>query len=160
MIEFTDADIKRVMEIFDNEKIPSSTITGKLRELNFKPDTYTLAWLKTFFETVFNDIEAGERYYDYEIDERIEQVKEAFPEAVGDTYTGNLTAWLASDENRIYYLTQAMQENCTEDGFTLLSNAQYEEILEIADVAENFLIWFAKEHDDGIKEDEEAEDEE
>ena len=160
MIEFTERDIEKVMEIFDNEKIPSSTITGKLRELGFKPDTYTLSWLKTFFDNFFDEITAGARYNDDEITARIEAVKESFPSDVGDSYTRSLAEWLASDENRIGYLTTALQSGNVNDGFQALSDAQYEEILEIADVADDFLEWFAKEHDDGIEDEEEEEAEE
>jgi len=48
-----------------------------------------------------------------------------------DSYTADLTAWLASNVNRVYYLTQAMGEMDPSDGFQALSCAQYSEISEV-----------------------------
>ena len=41
-----------------------------------------------------------------------------------DVYTSDLTAWLASHNGRVYYLTQALEEYGETDGFRALACAQ------------------------------------
>ena len=41
-----------------------------------------------------------------------------------DIYTADLTAWLASHNGRVYYLTQALEEYGETDGFRALACAQ------------------------------------
>jgi hypothetical protein len=159
MIEFDEQDKKRIMSIFGTG-IPNGKLTQKLRDLRFQADKYTLEWLEIFVERFFDEVTFGARYTEDEIEERINVVAESFPECVGTRYNGDLTAWLASDENRIYYLTNAIQNGNCNDGFTALANAQSEEILEIKEIGEKFLKWFAEEHDDGVDDDEDVEDEE
>ena len=48
-----------------------------------------------------------------------------------DCYTSDLTAWLNSSVSRVYYLTEAISEFGSTDGFELLANAQLIEIREI-----------------------------
>lgn len=48
-----------------------------------------------------------------------------------DCYTSDLTAWLNSSVSRVYYLTEAISEFGSTDGFDLLANAQLIEIREI-----------------------------
>jgi hypothetical protein len=48
-----------------------------------------------------------------------------------DYYTSNLTAWLHSQNSRVYYLGDAMREcGTSKDGFRLLAAAQLQEKLE------------------------------
>lgn len=42
-----------------------------------------------------------------------------------DIYTANLTAWLASNINNLYYLTEALEQSDEKDGFKILALAQY-----------------------------------
>lgn len=49
-----------------------------------------------------------------------------------DIYTKELTEWLNSDINNVYYISQALENHETKDGFQLLQLAQYEAISEIA----------------------------
>jgi len=41
-----------------------------------------------------------------------------------DTYTGELTAWLAENVNNVDYLTQALKEYTHDDGYQALATAQ------------------------------------
>ena len=46
-------------------------------------------------------------------------------EIESDIYTHDLTGWLHSNNNNVYYLTQALDELNIKDGFLALSTAQY-----------------------------------
>ena len=48
-----------------------------------------------------------------------------------DVYTANLTSWLASNIDHVYYLTRALEEHEPKDGFEALALAQYLAIEEI-----------------------------
>ena len=57
-----------------------------------------------------------------------------------DVYTSGLTRWLDSDNQRVGYLTQALQEFGSDmDGYRLLSLAQYLERGEVLDQVWTFL---------------------
>jgi hypothetical protein len=57
----------------------------------------------------------------------------AIDEIEPDIYTGQLTAWLASSCDRVYYLTTVLEEYVPDiDGFQLLAWAQLEERREVA----------------------------
>lgn len=61
-------------------------------------------------------------------------------EIEADVYTSDLTAWLNSNNNRVYYLGQVQEEfGACEDGFKLLSMAQYLEKREIYEHVKEFL---------------------
>ena len=58
-----------------------------------------------------------------------------------DIYTKDLTAWLASDINNVYYLTEAIQESNGEiDGFQALQQAQSKQIYEVWQHVKDLLI--------------------
>jgi hypothetical protein len=58
-----------------------------------------------------------------------ENPDDADPEV--DIYTYDLTAWLHSRVDRVYYLTEALEAGSINDGFALLSYAQYLERCEV-----------------------------
>jgi hypothetical protein len=59
--------------------------------------------------------------------------EEAIYEMEPDCYTTNLTAWLHSSNNRVYYITEALEEfGDIKDGFQLLGIAQTKEKQEVA----------------------------
>lgn len=60
-------------------------------------------------------------------------------ELEADTYTNELTAWLHSRADRTYYLTEALQEYGSKDGFQALQTAQYLEKMEILNSVKNSL---------------------
>ena len=46
-------------------------------------------------------------------------------ELEGDIYTSNLTAWLHSNVNHVHYIGEAISDLGAEEGFQVLSGAQY-----------------------------------
>jgi hypothetical protein len=67
------------------------------------------------------------------IDREVQTAEEAenvLFEMEPDIYTSGLTAWLNSNNSRVYYLTEALSFGCS-DGFGLLAAAQKIEIEEI-----------------------------
>jgi len=53
------------------------------------------------------------------------------PEIEPDWYTSDLTAWLHSDNRRVYYLTEVLEELGIKDGFQALASAQLREKEEV-----------------------------
>jgi hypothetical protein len=150
MIEFTEDAINECKDIFSvNGKFTSAKFI-KLSELGFIPDHYKSNWFKEFLENFFNNIHAGARYTQDEIDERI-NVAEGEMDA--EKNIAKLTQWLASDENRITYLTSAMVSTCN-TGEDLLWWAQYQEMVEVIEIGRKFLEWFVGQFDDGIDDEE------
>lgn len=66
-------------------------------------------------------------------------------EIEADIYTSDLTEWLNSNNSRVYYLTEVLEETGTQDGFTLLSMAQQKEKEEAARCVLNFLCEYEEE---------------
>lgn len=61
-------------------------------------------------------------------------------ELEADIYTNDLTAWLHSRADRVYRLTEALEEGIDfKDGFKLLSYAQYLEKREVLDAVKEAL---------------------
>ena len=56
----------------------------------------------------------------------------AIDEMESDVYTSDLTEWLNSSNNRVYYLSDALSEYGVNDGFQALSLAQLQEKREVA----------------------------
>lgn len=56
-----------------------------------------------------------------------------------DPYTTGLTHWLSSNINRVYYLTEAIEQFEPKDGFQALTMAQYEEKREVYSSVQNSL---------------------
>lgn len=64
--------------------------------------------------------------------EALEEVRYEVIDSMIDIYTYDLTAWLHSDINNVYYLSDVLQEgNTITDGFQLLSAAQAQAINEL-----------------------------
>lgn len=80
-------------------------------------DDYTYQWTWTALDIIANGKDE-------------EDIQERFNEQEASIYTNDLTAWLHSRCDRVYYLTQAMNEFGPIDGFQLLANAQYCEMQE------------------------------
>jgi hypothetical protein len=60
-----------------------------------------------------------------------EDANDAITSIEPDIYTHNLTAWLHSRADHVYYLTEVLEESEVKDGFQLLSAAQQKQIQEI-----------------------------
>ena len=70
---------------------------------------------------------------DYNIDTlgELEDKRSEIIDNLVDIYTSDLTAWLDSNNNNVYYLSEAMEEGSADDGFSLLALAQYKAIDEV-----------------------------
>lgn len=83
------------------------------------PDDYIYEFINDAL-CVLNDCEEGKE-------------EESIYEIEADSYTSDLTAWLHSSNDRVYYLTEVMEEGLSiMDGFQLLSAAQQKEKQEVA----------------------------
>jgi len=68
-----------------------------------------------------------------------EDIDSAIDNIEADPYTAGLTHWLASDINRVYYLTEAIEQYEPKDGFQVLTLAQYDEKREVYSSVQNSL---------------------
>jgi hypothetical protein len=69
----------------------------------------------------------------------IEDIRHEIVESECDIYTHDLTEWLADDINNVGYLTEVMEEGGANDGFQLLSQAQYKAIDEVMEHVISYL---------------------
>lgn len=76
----------------------------------------------SYYDQIIYALRAFQEYYEPEI---------ALDEVEPNPYTGQLTAWLAENIENVYYLTQALEEFGSKDGFQALATAQTIWILEI-----------------------------
>jgi hypothetical protein len=90
-------------------------------------DDYTYQWVWTALEIISNANNEDE-------------IQELFNEQEADIYISDLTRWLHSRCDRVYYLTQALEELEVKDGFQVLSMAQYCEMQEVFQDVLNQLI--------------------
>lgn len=83
-------------------------------------------------------LELLERITEYDIKNRegLEDLRSEIVASCVDIYTHDLTKWLNSDINNVYFLTEAIK-NDVNDGFRLLSMAQYMAIDEVMDSVMN-----------------------
>lgn len=91
------------------------------------------------FNTYYNVLD---RLTEYNIATEPDNLQEYVTEIVDglvNVYTHDLTAWLHSHNDNVYYLTEAMTENELKDGFQLLAMAQYKAIDEIAQEVVRYL---------------------
>lgn len=93
------------------------------------PDDYIYNWIAEVLDLfAYSGCETEEQ-----AENNIYEVLEA------DIYTASLTAWLASNINRVYYLDEAISEGA-KDGFQLLAMAQLQEKQEVARIVLNHLV--------------------
>jgi hypothetical protein len=89
-------------------------------------------WLKTLIFTAHDGMLPDDYRYKF-IEDALEIIAEAddnsldCPEIEADTYTSDLTAWLNSRNDRVYYLSEALEEYEIKDGFRALQAAQLRE---------------------------------
>lgn len=69
----------------------------------------------------------------------IEDNQSEIVDGLVDVYTGNLTEWLNSNNNNVYYLTEAIDQYEIKDGFRALATAQSLAIDEIYGEVMNLL---------------------
>lgn len=76
-------------------------------------------WCYQFIHEALDAISETDNYEDIDLE--------------ADIYTNDLTKWLHSRVDRVYYLTQALEELEPKDGFQALAYAQYLEKREVLD---------------------------
>jgi len=81
------------------------------------PDDYIYEWIDSALKSIAGGM-TEDNIYDY-VDSEV------------DCYTSGLTEWLNSRNDRVYYLTDALNQCEQTDGFELLGMAQYQEIGEV-----------------------------
>jgi len=86
------------------------------------------------FDKFHSILDAMLQYDDDNEDMRFEIV-----DGLVDVYTCDLTEWLNSNNNNVYYLTEALEEYEEKDGFRALALAQYKAIDEIYSEVLNLL---------------------
>ena len=72
-------------------------------------------------------------FVDNDDESTIDSLRETIDELEPDVYTSDLTKWLHSRVDNVYYITQALEESEFKDGFQLLTYAQSIYIREIAE---------------------------
>ncbi len=82
------------------------------------PDDYIYNWIDSALSNIATGDMTEDNLFEY-ADREI------------DCYTPDLTSWLNSRCDRVYYLTQAIKERGATDGFQALTLAQFEEIWEV-----------------------------
>lgn len=116
--------------IFKNDevfKVFGEKDTGVLNPFN----DYSYNWLHDFLNDFTDYIESSkEKDISQDIDNFRDNINEYIDNRT-EVYTSNLTAWLNSNNNNVYYLTEVLEENEVKDGFQLLQLAQYKAIEEI-----------------------------
>jgi len=62
-----------------------------------------------------------------------DNIRDRLNEIEPDCYTSDLTSWLNERADHVYYLTEALEESGTKDGFQALSIAQGIQIHEVGE---------------------------
>jgi len=103
---------------------------------------YTYEWLNSFLCSVVDFI--GYTFYDFDdFDELSDLIQDNLSEWIDgevSVYTSDLTEWLTSNNNNVYYLSEVGEEYGETDGFKLLAQGQYKAIEEVYNNALNLLI--------------------
>ncbi len=63
--------------------------------------------------------------YELKTIDDLENVRHEIVDSYVDIYTADLTKWLASDIRNVHYLSDAISEGIADDGFQLLTGAQF-----------------------------------
>jgi hypothetical protein len=137
---FDEAEVDGLLKIFEGIVRPQHI--SKLKEFGYKQDIYYKTWCQKFFEKFAEKISYDTYYSNEEIDEILDDLVDRIGEYAGNQYNKDLAEWLASDEMRFYYLTEAMKNTNCDDGFELLAEAQYIELKEVAPIARKFVEWY------------------
>ena len=90
-------------------------------------------WLKNLIFTAHDGMLPDDHRYKF-IEDALQYISDQdedahldCPEIEADSYTSDLTAWLNSRNDRVYYLTEALEEYEIKDGFQALQMAQLRE---------------------------------
>jgi len=138
VIKINDSDKTR--RIFkQNDKVFKIFGTEEKGVLNPFND-YTYEWLNDFLYSVV-DLLGYEDFDDFdELSEKINEKLFEWVDCEVSVYTSDLTEWLNSNNNNVYYMTEVSEEYGETDGFKILAQAQYKAIEEVYNNALNCLI--------------------
>jgi hypothetical protein len=145
---------ERTITIFNNEEV--TPLYGKKGteleeawerfkhicfEKEMEIDNYYYEWMAEQFEEIKVVIQNCKTE-----EEAIKAIEEMESYTEADIYTNNLTQWLNSNNNRVYYLGEALGMGYGErkDGFELLAGAQMIEKEEVYNIANQVAIEFLK----------------
>ena len=112
-------------------------------------------WLENLIFTAHDDMMPDDYRYRF-IEDALQYISDQdedaddldCPEIEADSYTGDLTKWLHSRNDRVYYLTEALEEYEINDGFQALYLAQLCERGEVYDSVLNSLRELCKDQED------------
>lgn len=109
-------------------------------------------WLTDLIFTAHGDMMPDDHRYKF-IEEALELIADQdadidCPEIEADIYTSDLTKWLNSRNDRVYYLSEALENSDITDGFQLLMMAQSIEREEIYYSVLNSLRELCKDQED------------
>lgn len=105
-----------------NDKVDEELKSIILNPYTFKIDNYHYEWHADAMDIISDAIEDLE-----DISEIIQAIEDIEFYIEADTYTKDLTEWLNSNIERVYYLEDAIKEYGATDGFQILTFAQYAE---------------------------------
>jgi len=91
------------------------------------------------FEKYYYILDAMLQYIADDTQTIIDDAKYEIVDGLVDVYTGDLTEWLNSNNNNVYYLTEAIDQYEIKDGFRALATAQSLAIDEIYGEVMNLL---------------------
>ena len=137
MVKIQDTEKER--RVFDNDK--TFKIFGIVDKGCLTPfNDYSYEWLNSFLCGVIDFI----GYTDFDnFDELNDLIQDKIYEWVDNevcVYTSDLTEWLNSHNENVYYLNDVLEENEIKDGFNLLTIAQSKAIDEVFNSALNLMI--------------------
>jgi hypothetical protein len=98
-----------------------------------------------FIFGTFADLLQSLRNYTIDSIDYLDEIESEVITSYIDIYTHDLTKWLASDINNVYYITQVLEEQEIKDGFELLAAAQYQAIADVWQYVKDFIIEQAEE---------------
>lgn len=111
-------------------------------------------WLENLIFTAHDDMLPDDYRYKF-IEDALQYISDQDedadlerPEIEADTYTSELTKWLHSRNDRVYYLTEALEEYEINDGFQALYLAQLCERGEVYDSVLSSLRELCKDQED------------
>lgn len=131
---FTKSDDGK-RNIFNDEIITQEFIDIVWKH-NFEVDEYYYNWARDAFDYFCSEIEDCK-----DIDRAIQIIEDCeFESLSGEWYTSNLTEWLNSANKRVYYLTEAMEQYGSTDGFEVLSTAYGIEQREVYEMTRDIVL--------------------
>ena len=129
-----DEDNGRVI-IKDEEKI-GEKLHQELLDLTFKVSEET----QLSMDSVYGFTQNALVFISDSTADNEDDLREAGYEIEADSYTGQLTGWLAQNNNHVYYLGEAISEYGASDGFQALAVAQQQAKQEVFNIVLDYIV--------------------